>query len=580
MNSDRTQARREWFVVRILTILGAVIRFWSFGRMGLTHFDEGVYALSGLWAVSPKGIEGLDPMVLPYAPPGFPILVGLAYLILGVSDVSALLVSLACGVATIPVAAWVSRRTLGPGAGAACAAFATLAMAHVAFSRKALTDSPFLLAWLVALGLGGRFLERPRIGRALALGVAVGIAQNLKYNGWIAGLVVVLAAVFGLIGGSEQRRPSALVRTFGLGFVAALVAAAAYWPWFRFVESHGGYADLLRHQRSYLGGPSVWVSHVRQQLAQVVALSGGRAWAMLTWAVAWLGCAVASHVVETGSRWDRARLRVGLLLGAAVLASYLDLGWWVGLAWVPWLFLDARPAVRLLAAWWFILSLMTPFYHPYARLWLPLHAAGWILLSGSIVSLGPFSENLFSRWDRATWTRPAVLARCAWIVLCGILARWQVEKSVAPLPLSTFALPTDTLRDVVADLGTMPRLSADPSTPLLVLARRPVAYYLALQGKIRFQTLAGPEALLGGPSSYKSRDLVLLDRTVAGRQYLNDVAELPYLPFWRETRMWTERLDPVTLLDVRPEAAFEGGSTEQTILILLEPKPPLWDISL
>ena len=578
MNSDRTQARREWLVVLVLMILGAVIRFWSFGQMGLTHFDEGVYALSGLWAVSSKGIGTLEPMVVPFAPPGFPILVGLAYLTFGVSDSSALLVSLACGVATIPVAAWVGRRTFGPGAGVASAALATLALAHVAFSRKALTDSPFLLAWLVAVGLGARFLESPRIGRAIVLGVAVGIAQNLKYNGWIAGLVVVLGAVFGLIWGRDQRRPSALVRTFGLGFVAALVASAAYWPWFSFVESHGGYADLMRHQRSYLGGTSTWMPHLRQQLAQVVALSGGRAWAMVTWAVAWLGCGVAVHgwtLFRTSSGWDRARLRIGLLLGCAILASFLDLGWWIGLACVPWLVRDGRPAVRLLAAWWLVLSLMTPFYHPYARLWLPLHAAGWILLSGSIVSLGPFSENLLGRCDRATWTRPSILARCAWIVLCGILARWQLEKSVAPLPFSAFSLPTDTLRDVVADLGTDPQLSANPSTPLLVLARRPVAFYLALQGKILFRPLAGPEALQKGPSSYKSRELVLLDRTVAGPQFLEDVAETAYLPSWRETRTWTERLDPVTLLDVRPQAAFEGFSTEQRTLILLAPKPPL-----
>ena len=127
----------------------------------LTHFDEGIYAFSGLWIVSKGGVLDLDPAVIAYAPPGFPILVGLSYGVFGVSDYAAIVVATLAGTATIPVVGWLGRRTFGPGAGAAAATFAALAMAHVAFSRKALTDAPFLLAWLVAIGMGGRFLERP-----------------------------------------------------------------------------------------------------------------------------------------------------------------------------------------------------------------------------------------------------------------------------------------------------------------------------------------------------------------------------------------------------------------------------------
>ena len=78
MKAPSTSDRREWLVVLLLTALGAALRFWSFGRLGLTHFDEGVYALAGFWAVDPKGLPGLDPSLISYAPPGFAILVGLA----------------------------------------------------------------------------------------------------------------------------------------------------------------------------------------------------------------------------------------------------------------------------------------------------------------------------------------------------------------------------------------------------------------------------------------------------------------------------------------------------------------------
>ena len=102
---------------------GAVLRFWGLPRLGLSQFDEGIYAIAGLWSVSPRGLASLDSTLIPYAPPGFPILVGIAYLGLGVSDLAAILVSILAGTLTIPAAAWLARRTSGAGAGAAAAAW-------------------------------------------------------------------------------------------------------------------------------------------------------------------------------------------------------------------------------------------------------------------------------------------------------------------------------------------------------------------------------------------------------------------------------------------------------------------------
>ena len=193
--------------------------------------------------------------MIAYAPPGFPFLVGLSYFVLGVGDLSAILVSIVAGPLTIPAVAWLARRTFGSGAGGVAAAFAALSGAHVAFSRMALTDASFLLFWVLALIQGQRFLERPGAVRAVLLGLAVGAAQLFKYNGWLAGVNRravgrLLAGHFILAnGGPARRRPP------GAGAsLAALVAAIVYWPWFAFVQSHGGYGALLAHQRGYLGG--------------------------------------------------------------------------------------------------------------------------------------------------------------------------------------------------------------------------------------------------------------------------------------------------------------------------------------
>ena len=185
---------RESLVVIALTMVGGVIRLWSLGRVGLIHFDEGIYALAGLWVFSPRGLLDLDPNLIAYAPPGFSILVGLSYLFFGVGDVAAVLVSIVSGTLTIPAVGWVARRTFGSGAGAAAAALTAFSGAHIAFSRMALVDASFLLFWVVAIGQGQRFLERPKPARAIALGLAVGIAQLFKYSGWVSGGIVAISA--------------------------------------------------------------------------------------------------------------------------------------------------------------------------------------------------------------------------------------------------------------------------------------------------------------------------------------------------------------------------------------------------
>ena len=147
-----------------------MLRLWSPGRLGLVHFDEGIYALAGLWVFSPRGLLDFDPTSIAYAPPGFRSWRACPTWDLGVGDFSAILVSIVAGTLTIPAAAWVARRTFGSGAGAAAAAFAALSGPHIAFSRMALTDASFLLFWVLAIGQGQRFLERPNPTRAVVAG--------------------------------------------------------------------------------------------------------------------------------------------------------------------------------------------------------------------------------------------------------------------------------------------------------------------------------------------------------------------------------------------------------------------------
>ncbi len=468
--SDR---RELWFVVA-LTVLAAALRFWSFNRMGLTHFDEGVYAIAGLWPFSQAGLRAIDPQLIAYAPPGFPLLVGLVYLFVGVSDTSALLPALIIGVFTIPVVAWLGRRSFGPGAGPAAATFAAFSLAHVAFSRKALTDVPFLLAWLVALGLGGRLLERPRFARAIGVGLAVGLAQNLKYNGWLAGAIVSVAWAIGIAFTPETRNRLAALRTFGLLIVAAVIAGICYAPWFWFVESQpGGYAALMRHHRSYLGGVHSWWPFLELQLAQTIALSGGPIWTSTTWCIAFLSYVLASK--QPLKSWPEAfRLAIGLAGGGIVLAIVPDFGWWIGFLMVAPLLASASPAPRLLGTSWFVLSAMTPFYHPYARLWLPLHSAGWLMFAGAIDRLAR------AGWDRSARPRRFLPGLVCWIaaILDGSAFTGEIDRR-EQLPVAAILQPTDDLRLFADSLLDHAPASLVDGTPIHILGRRSLVFYLA-----------------------------------------------------------------------------------------------------
>ena len=558
MESQRPSDGREWRLIGILTFVGAVLRFWAFGRLGLDHFDEGIYAFSGSWIADDRMLFAIDPMVIPYAPPGFPILVGLAYLVFGLSDHAAILVATVCGVATIPVVGWLSRRTFGPGAGVASATFAALAMAHVAFSRKAMTDAPFLLAWLLAIGQGARFLELPGPGRAIALGLAIGLAQNLKYNGWLVGALVIAAALAGVLSRGENRSPGPLLRTFGWGLAAALAAALVYAPWFGFVESHGGYAALLRHHRSYLSGPSSWWPNWNQQLGQAHALSGSRPWGALSWGLAWLSHALAAKGPRGPGSWTCAKLvraQAEVVLGAVLLGVQPNFPWWLGLAWSPLLLWAGAPSARLLGAWWLVLSILTPLYHPYARLWLPLHAVGWLLLGGLIAGAFPARVSGFARRDEHAPGRESRIVSASLAVVALVLSAIPVVRTRPYAMPWTWVLEpsrTNTLRHFATD--NVPRLAIPEGRAIRVLARRPLAFYLVRFGR-------APIALepdVDGLSRQVSPDTwAVLDEAILVQEGNPEERLGRLLKDWRLAETFANEVDPVTLLDIHPGAAFQ-----------------------
>ncbi len=483
---------REIAVVVVVTLVAALTRFWNWRALGITHFDEGIYALAGLWALDPGGLLALDPGIIPYSPPGFPFLIGLSYRVFGDTDHAAILVAQLLGVATIPLLAWLARRAFGPGAGAAAGSLAALAGVHVVFSRMALTDVPFLFTWILALIAGARFLERPAAGRAVLLGVAVGHAQYFKYNGCLTGVIVAIAAVTGMSLRSSLTRREA-VRTIAWLLAAGVTAAVVYTPWYLFVEAQqGGYAGLLKHHSGYLTATTAWPQNWRIQLGQGVALSGGAEWGVAAWALAWFGAGFARHgfrFLPSGSdRWPR--FWIGMLAGGVLLGKVPNLAWWVGLGWVAWAVFDRRPSVRVVAASWILLTILTPFYHPYARLWLPLHAAGWLMLGGIVERIwSGFLDGVPAKAGPRLGPFPRrLLPRAAVAMLCaGIGAYHELVVRPEATALGDVLRPTNTLR---IDVQMAEKQIPAKTRTLKLLTRPPVLFYLHNVRAFKLQRLA------------------------------------------------------------------------------------------
>jgi dolichyl-phosphate-mannose-protein mannosyltransferase len=576
-SNDRT--RQEWLVVAIVTLIGASLRAWPLGRLGLTHFDEGIYALVASWSLHPRGIIALSPELISYAPPGYPILGGLAYLVLGRSDSSIILVSQLAGTLTIPVVAWLARRTFGPGAGFAAAVFCAFSGPHIAFSRMALTDASALLAWLIALGAGMRFLEQPGFLRALLMGLAVGLAQEFKYNGWLTGGIVVGTALFGIVIRPEERKLGLILKTFGWGGFAAVVAWLVVWPWYAFVEAHGGYAALLRHQQSYLGGFAAWWPNFLIQADQVVAMTDIRTWSVavpLACLTIWIA-RPPSWVAASSGRPFLGRFAIPIMFGLMPILFFIA-PYWLGLMMIPWLLSWPRPSVRLVGVSWVVLTLLTPFYHPYARLGLPGQATNWLLL-GWLVANGFAAFRLglpepgLSR-EGLTEHRRRLARRFFWLILSaciGFMVFFSTLKRHAR-PQPDLLAPSDSLRQACDQISV---LLPDDVKALQILARRPVPYYLL--GRKPVSLMAGSDQLRnpGYPGVWALVDSAIL-RSEIGRGSEESSRNLldRFANHWEVVQEIPTTLALPTLLDLDPEAARSSSPDRTCRLWLLRPRRP------
>jgi 4-amino-4-deoxy-L-arabinose transferase-like glycosyltransferase len=221
--------------------VAALVLLPKLGSATLEDWDEAIFAQisremvrSGDWLTPHWGYA-------PYfnKPPLLMWLTALAYLVLGVDELAARIVSALAGVGVVMVAYLIGREVYGRGAGALAALVLLSSLQFVTASRFGTTD--VLLTLLIALAALGYLLARERSPRWWYLGWgAFGLACMVKG----AGALVIPAAVGITL--LVDRRLGASLRSRHFWY-ALLVAAAIALPWHLAMVARYGSAFMGRY---------------------------------------------------------------------------------------------------------------------------------------------------------------------------------------------------------------------------------------------------------------------------------------------------------------------------------------------
>lgn len=384
---------RERLAFWVLTAIGCLLRLSGFDRLGIEHFDEGVYA-SNLWFDDAAGAR--YPLRHLYAPPLLPWLIEWSTILSGFARTAPFWAALVAGCATPPSVGWIARRWWGPSAGLAATAAAALSDVHAVFSRMALTDSLLTFALLWAVYHWGELLRKGGAGSVAAAAGWTAVAWWTKYNGWLPAAIGATAAL--LLGLFESRGRSERFVLAGRTLLAVGLAALAFFPVWWQLQEFGGYAEVAANHRKYLTGLAGWPDAALRQLANLRQLDA--AWATMLGPAAALivagVCRAGSSGVER-SRW--VRWGVWAASWAAAAWSSGSAAVYGGLAAAGWLAASRMrlsrlaaggPSTTLAIVWWGSLAVVTPLYTPYARLALPWLVASWL---GAAWTIGRLVED-------------------------------------------------------------------------------------------------------------------------------------------------------------------------------------------
>lgn len=208
-----------------ITVVGAVLRLWSFGRVGANPFYDAAVRSMGLsWhnfffgAFEPGAQVSIDKA------PGDLWLQVLTVKVIGFSDVTMRLPEVVAGVLAVPLLYDLVRRMFGRHAGLGAAAALAVLPAAILTAHSDTMDSLMMLlsvlaAWLVVVGAQTR-----RVWPIVAAGAVLGLAFNVK----LFQALIIAPALVVLMVLAVQMPIRRRIAAFG-GSLAAFVTVSLSW---------------------------------------------------------------------------------------------------------------------------------------------------------------------------------------------------------------------------------------------------------------------------------------------------------------------------------------------------------------
>lgn len=453
-------------ILTAITVVAAALRFCNITALGLTHFDEGGYALTALALADPSTLRGLDfAYMVTLAPPVFPTTVALLMKLTGsTADSTALATSAIFSTLTVPLIFILARAWIGRPAAIAAATLVALLDYHIISARIGLTDTMFAFWFLLALGLFTWAHRRQSWIGAILAGLVTGIAWNTKYHGplviVVAGLAILPQCFF---------IPRAqFIKAVARIAVAGCVAALCYLPWFLYVNAllPDGYAGLLELHTNHvdLAGAADHIKrHVLSQLyldgylsrlAPAIALSAAMCLSprskYLHWRsyLIWITALLAAGFAGSGA------ITIALLAAAAVIVC-----------------LSSRSySLWILLAFLFLFTVMSPMYRPYSRLLMPwLYATA--LLAGAMMQIALDQGSEQRRRAFVPTLRLMTVFACVAVAALGIV-RFGWRQPFQPFRLY------EGFRPAVQHLAPQ----VQPNTRVVVLGEPAAVFYFRRAG--------------------------------------------------------------------------------------------------
>jgi len=459
----------EILIIVALILVGATLRLWRLSELGLVHFDEGVYAISGLWERTPSEESLIYPKQILFSPPLFFFLVKASYWALGrASDTAANLVSVLIGTLSIPLMWGVTRRWFGYTAGVAAATLVAFSDFHIAYSRMVLTDITFGFFYLLSLASIHECFHRRSFYWAIMSGLTIGAAWNTKYHGWLLLLVALTVVVASVIFDRQNR--TFLKRLTLCFLIMTVVSIICYLPWALYIQSQpSGYLSLMRYQRVYLSRD--WLGNILRQMKSQLYFDGWMS--RFSAAVAFILVLVIvrnRHLLKGSMACFIILLLAGVGLAFGGVSALAALGLLAILFVKVW---DCYPRWLLLASIG-IFFLLTPLYHPYTRLMIPLMLTIYIAAGVSIGRI--LSDFAINRVDSKNGLLGLLLKPIltVGVVLLGVII---LTNGIRPTPRTWMV--KNSLREAATSIARS--LPMDDSV-VLVHGEPAIAYYLRLYG--------------------------------------------------------------------------------------------------